>query len=208
MEFCIIGTIILVIALVIIKRIMMNKILEAIGSQDWQKALKYLSSGFARMSMQGVMRDNMELSIRMAQNDKKEIRAVLLRMEQTKMKPQYRIAYLQRAFAWYLSEKDGAGCRRCIHEMIDERIAHSMQIEYDVLIKKNPAHIEEIEQKILTITEGVEDLEPQQAAALGSLEYLLGVQYELKQDVKTSEKYYQAAKDHGFLNEAMEPATL
>jgi len=79
---------------------------------------------------------------------------------------------------------------------IDAERAEDLDIQYSILIKKESKYIPEVVAKIDHLWDGKSEMEPQKELAVGTLEYLLGLQYFYKNDTENMKKVFASALKH------------
>ena len=79
---------------------------------------------------------------------------------------------------------------------IDAERAKDLDIQYSILIKKESKYIPEVAAKIDHLWDGKSEMEPQKELAVGTLEYLLGLQYSYKNDTENMKKVFTSALKH------------
>ena len=170
---------------------------QEIMENDFETFYYTLDSLKCQLSMSAYERENMRLSGYIAQDRKDDVETQLNMMLNMRIKKHQKLALYQRAFYYYIGQGRAKRTRDMIDlvQSIDPSAATDLEIQYSILIKKEAKYIDEIQERIDHLWDGKSEMDPSREMAVGTLEYLLGLQYSYKNDIeKMNEVFAQALK--------------
>lgn len=198
----IIATVLLIICIVGIpyyfRRRTWTNLNQEIMENDFDTFYYTLDSLKCQLGMTPYERENMRLSGYLAQNRKDDVEQQLSMMMNMRIKKGQKLAVYERAFYYYLEQGRTKKTRDMIDlvQSINPEKAKDLEIQYSILLKKESKYIQEIQDRIDRLWDGKSDMDPQKQIAVGTLEYLLGLQYSYQNDAENMEKVFTLALQH------------
>ena len=141
------------------------------------------------------IKESMKLSAYIAQEESEEVK---------RNSPYRKYAYKTstkineyfKCILFLFRKREEASCKQMldyVKKLGDERTYNNLKIQYDIFILKESKHIDEIKKK-LEIAQ--RNNMPNKDLMVGSLEYLIGLQYSYLNDKKNMMKYFKPALIH------------
>lgn len=200
--YYIVATVLLVLCLLGIPYLMRRKVWKNLNleimNNDFDTYYFTIDSLKAQLSMSAFERENMRLSGYIAQDRKDDVEQQLSMMMNMRIKKNQKLAVYERAFYYYLQlgrAKKTKDMMELVRSIDAERVK-DLDIQYSILIKKESKYIPEVAAKIDHLWDGKSEMEPQKELAVGTLEYLLGLQYSYKNDTENMKKVFTSALKH------------
>lgn len=171
---------------------------QEIMEEDFDTFYYTLDSFKCKMSMSAFERENMRLSGYIAQNRKDDVEEQLNMMLNMRIKKQQKLALYQRAFYYYIGLGRAKKTRDMIDlvQSIDPSASQDLEIQYSILIKRESRYIQEIQDRINRLWDGKSEMDPSKEMAVGTLEYLLGLQYSYNNDIENMNRVFDLALKH------------
>lgn len=192
----IVGVLVLIAIPVVMRKISWNKLLKALDAGDYQTFYKVIDSLSCKLTFGAYERENMRLSAFMAENRKDDIENQFKLMMNMRIKSKQRVGIGTRGFYYYLEQ----GKIKKARDMIDyvkangvESSYHDLELQYSILLKKESKYIDEVKEKIDKIWNGTDPLEGDKKMIVGTFQYLIGLQYSYKDDIKNMKEYFDLA---------------
>ena len=177
----------------IMKKKVMKQLLNDIEAENFDAFFKRLDSFWANFSLKAYDREVLRLNGLLAQNsDATKIYEQFSKLMEKKQKDGQKASVLSRMFYYYLEHADEANCAKIIKELEElkfDKLALQCKIQYSVLLKKESKYINEVKSQIHAMKEsGNTD-----SAQIGSLEYLVGIQYYYANKKDNARRYLEVA---------------
>lgn len=202
MEFTIIAVVSLVLVIgvpILVKRHIWTKLGKVLASNQFDAYYKIIDSWACKLTFAAFDRENMRLSGYMAQGRKNEIEELIPMITNMRIKPKDKVVLGNRAFYYYLEQ----GRIKRARDMIDlvsenggELASHDLEVQYSILLKKESKYIDELKEKLASFWDGKSPLEENKVMVVGTLEYLIGLQYSYLHDHDNMMKYFTPALTH------------
>ena len=177
----------------IMKKKVIKQLLVDIEQEQFDTFFKRLDSFWARFSIKPYDLEVLRLNGLLAQNnDAQQIYAQFSKIMDKKQKDGQKASVLSRMFYYYLEHADEQNCHKIIKELEElkfDKLALQCNIQYSVLLKKESKYINEVKSQIHAMKESG-NTDPYQ---MGSLEYLVGIQYYYANKKDNARKYLEVA---------------
>lgn len=178
------------------KNIVMKKMTTSLEEEKYDAFFKTSQSILCFLFVKPYIKESMKLSAYIAQEESEEVKKEIALIENMRIKPQQKLMSISNAFYFFLGKREEASCKQMldyVKKLGDERTYNNLKIQYDIFILKESKHIDEIKKK-LEIAQ--RNNMPNKDLMVGSLEYLIGLQYSYLNDKKNMMKYFKPALIH------------
>ena len=152
--------------------------------------LKLSQSILCFLFVKPYIKESMKLSAYIAQEESEEVKKEIALIEKYAYKTSTKINEYFKCILFFLGKREEASCKQMldyVKKLGDERTYNNLKIQYDIFILKESKHIDEIKKK-LEIAQRNNMLNKD--LMVGSLEYLIGLQYSYLNDKKNMMKYF------------------
>lgn len=159
------------------KNIVMKKMTTSLEEEKYDAFFKTSQSILCFLFVKPYIKESMKLSAYIAQEESEEVKKEIALIENMRIKPQQKLMSISNAFYFFLGKREEASCKQMldyVKKLGDERTYNNLKIQYDIFILKESKHIDEIKKK-LEIAQ--RNNMPNKDLMVGSLEYLIGLQY-------------------------------
>ena len=173
-----------------------KKTLLSLEEEKYDAFFKTSQSILCFLFVKPYIKESMKLSAYIAQEESEEVKKEIALIENMRIKPQQKLMSISNAFYFFLGKREEASCKQMldyVKKLGDERTYNNLKIQYDIFILKESKHIDEIKKK-LEIAQ--RNNMPNKDLMVGSLEYLIGLQYSYLNDKKNMMKYFKPALIH------------
>ena len=199
MKLIIILTLILIVIFLtfpfILRRIIYKRCLSQLDKKNWDLYYQTLDSFLSKMSFSSFERENMRLSGLIAQDRNQDVHRQLHFMNHMRLSLKDKSIIEQRAFYYYMEIEEYKKAFDVLNTMRKHNHPsyHDLEIQYSILAKRESKYISELENKIKTIRNG-DYLK--HSMVVGTLEYLIGLQYMYKNEKESAKMYFNSSYQH------------
>lgn len=174
----------------------MKKMTSLLEEENYDLFFKVSNGIICFLTVKPYVKENMKLSAYIAQEKTEEVKKEIELIENMRIQPQQKLISISNAFYYFLGKREGNLCKQMltfVQTIGDKKLYNNLEIQYSVFILKESKYIQDIIKK-LEITKKSEI--PNKNLMMGSLEYLIGLQYSYLNDKENMMKYFKPALDH------------
>lgn len=198
----IIALIILFLLPRIIQRVVYKKLTNYLSTQQYDQFESLLDGFWCTFSFQPFNREYMRLTSYFMQNDAQKISKQLNNLfENIKLNDQQEVAIANRAFYFYLEQKNNPKAKEMLEKCKQKDENHNevdtMEIMYSIIGEKKSEHIKDIQSRLAILQkESDAYTNHTKIIKIGVFEYMIGLQYSYLHNKKESKKYLESALKH------------
>ena len=195
----IVLTLILILVPIIMKRVTWKKLLKELNDEDYDAFFYTLDTTICKLSYSAFNREYMRLSGYLAMRDDNKIEPQLELLKNMRISNKQKASVGSRGFYYYLEKgkiKKAEGMLSYSKGYADEKTYHNMEIQYSILLKKESKYIEDVKQILSSMWDGHSALDSDKKYAVGTLQYLIGLQYSYLNDNEHTMEYFRPALEN------------
>ena len=198
----IIALIILFLLPRIIQRVVYKKLTNYLSTQQYDQFESLLDGFWCTFSFRPFNREYMRLTSYFMQNDAQKISKQLNNLfENIKLNDQQEVAIANRAFYFYLEQKNNPKAKEMLEKCKQKDENHNevdtMEIMYSIIGEKKSEHIKDIQSRLAILQkESDAYTNHTKIIKIGVFEYMIGLQYSYLHNKKESKKYLESALNH------------
>ena len=192
----IVLTIILIAVPLIMKRVVWKKLLFELDNEQYDAFYKTLDSGACKFAYQAFNREYMRLSGYLAQRNDDKIEEQLDLLKNMRISNKQKASVGSRGFYYYLEKgkiKKAEGMLSYSKGLVDEKTYKNMEIQFSILMKKEAKYIKECQDMLDGMWDGKSALDDNRKYPVGTMQYLIGLQYSYLKDTDNMMKYFNMA---------------
>lgn len=195
----VIAVLLVIFVPILVKKHIWKKLGIVLENNDFDSYYKIIDSWPCKLTFSAFDRENMRLSGYISQNRKNDIEELIPMIANMRIKPKYKVVLGNRGFYYYLEQgrvKRARDMITLVKENGGEEAAHDLEMQYSILLKKESKYIDELKEKLERYWDGKKELTVELANAVGTMEYLIGLQYSYLNDHENMMKYFTPALEH------------
>ena len=174
-------TLVFIFVPIIMKKVVWKKLLSQLDNEQYDEFYKTLDSNACKFSYQAFNREYMRLSGYMRISNKQKA------------------SVASRGFYYYLEKgkiKKAEGMLSYGKSYIDEKSFKNMQIQFSILMKKEAKYIEDCKEILNGMWDGKSALDNNKKFPVGTIQYLIGLQYSYLKDIDHMMEYFTPALEN------------
>lgn len=195
----IIITLLLIFVPILLKRLTWKKLIKQLNDEDYNAFFHTLDTTVCKLSYSAFNREYMRLSAYLAMRDDNQIETQLDLLKNMRISNKQKASVGSRGFYYYLEKgkiKKAEGMLTYSKGYADEKTYHNMEIQYSILLKKESKYIDDVKSILNSMWDGTSKLDPDKKYAVGTLQYLIGLQYSYINDVDHMMEYFNPALEN------------
>lgn len=201
MEESLIMAVIIIVIFIVLqfigRKMTLKKMTLLLDEERYDEFFKVTKGMICYLTIKPYTKENMKLSAYIAQDKKDEVKKEIDLIENMRIQPQQKIISISNAFYYFLEKNEGKLCKDMLNyvkKIGDEKSYKNLDIQYSIFILKESKYIDEVKRKLDLTRKNNQILNKD--LMMGSLEYLLGLQYSYLNDTKNMMKYFKPALEH------------
>ncbi len=191
-----IVTIVLIFLPIIIRKQLLKKMILALDHKDFDTLYEILDSKLCIKSYPLFNREFMRLNGYLSQEDDKKIVKQFDYLKSLNLAPKQMASVSTRGFYYYLEKKNKIKAEEMLtlaKGCADERSYQNMEIQDSILLKKESKYIDECKKMLDSIWDGNSTIKEEDKYPIGTMQYMIGLQYNYKKDEENAKKYLKDA---------------
>ncbi len=192
----VVVTVVLIFLPIWIRKQLLNKMIKALDHKDFDTLYETLDSKLCTKAYPLFNREFMRLNGYLAQEDKKKIEAQFDYLKGLTLAPKQLASVSTRGFYYYLEKKNKKKAEEMLalsKGCVDERSYQNMEIQDSILLKKEFKYIEECQKMLDSMLDGNESIKEEDKYPIGTMQYMIGLQYSYMKDAENAKKYLNKA---------------
>ena len=195
----IILTLVFILVPMIMKKVVWKKLLVQLNNEQYDEFYKTLDTGICKFSYQAFNREYMRLSGYLAQRNDTKIEEQFELLKNMRISNKQKASVATRGFYYYLEKgkiKKAEGMLSYGKSYIDEKTFKNMQIQFSILMKKEAKYIDDCKEILNGMWDGKSELDNNKKFPVGTIQYLIGLQYSYLKDVDHMMEYFNPALEN------------
>lgn len=195
----IIITLLLIIVPILLKLLTKKKLNRQINDEDYNGFFHTLDTTVCKFSFSAFNREDMRLTAYLAMRDDNEVESQLNLLKNMRISNKQKALVGSRGFYYYLEKgkiKKAEGMLTYSKGYVNEKTYHDMEIQYSILLKKESKYIDDVKSKLNSMWDGTSSLDPNKKYAVGTFQYLIGLQYSYINDNENMMEYFKPALEN------------
>ena len=192
----IVLTVLFVVVPVIMKKVVWKKLLTQLNNEQYDEFYKTLDSTSCKLSYQAFNREYMRLSGYLAQRNDAKIEEQFELVKNMRISNKQKASVASRGFYYYLEKgkiKKAEGMLSYGKSFVDEKTFKNMQIQFSILMKKEAKYIDDCKEILNGLWDGQSGLDNNRKFPVGTIQYLIGLQYSYLKDIDHMMEYFNPA---------------
>lgn len=192
----VIMTLVFIFVPIIMKKVVWKKLLSQLDNEQYDEFYKTLDSNACKFSYQAFNREYMRLSGYLAQRNDAKIEEQFDLLKNMRISNKQKASVASRGFYYYLEKgkiKKAEGMLSYGKSYIDEKSFKNMQIQFSILMKKEAKYIGDCKEILNSMWDGKSELDNNKKFPVGTMQYLIGLQYSYLKDIDHMMEYFNPA---------------
>lgn len=192
----IILTLLFIFVPMIMKRLVWKKLLFQLDNEQYDAFYKTLDSPACKFSYQAFNREYMRLSGYLAQRNDAKIEEQFDLLKNMRISAKQKASVGSRGFYYCLEKgkiKKAEGMLSYSKGLVDEKTYKNMQIQFSILMKKEAKYIDDCKEILNGLWDGKSELDNNRKFPVGTIQYLIGLQYSYLKDIDHMMEYFDSA---------------
>ena len=182
----IVLTLVFILVPMIMKKVVWKKLLVQLNNEQYDEFYKTLDTGACKFSY-------------LAQRNDAKIEEQFELLKNMRISNKQKASVATRGFYYYLEKgkiKKAEGMLSYGKSYIDEKTFKNMQIQFSILMKKEAKYIDDCKEILNGMWDGKSELDNNKKFPVGTIQYLIGLQYSYLKDVDHMMEYFNPALEN------------
>lgn len=195
----VILTLVLIFLPIYLRKKVWADLIKNLDSKNYNKYYEILDSKKCAYAYPAFNREYMRLSGYLAEGKDDKIEAQINELKNLQLSPKQKASVASRAFYYYLEKENKVQAKRMLEfgkGVIDDATYQNMVIQNSILLKKESKYINECQKMLDSLWDGKSEIDEKDKYAVGTLQYMIGLQYAYKNNQDKMIDYFNKALEN------------